>query len=138
MKKEWIPWLYLALGLAQAAHSIEEVLTGLWRWMPLVTGALHERAGWVPVLAMPEQTFIVANMVIIALMLGFSPFVFLNRSWAWKVAAAVAVVETINGVGHLSGAAAVGGYFSGCIASVGLILFSVPIWGRRWFFRKEL
>ena len=30
MKRTAFPWLYLGLGFAQAAHSIEEVLAGLW------------------------------------------------------------------------------------------------------------
>jgi hypothetical protein len=136
--KKWLPWMYLGLGLSQAAHSIEEVLTGLWRWMPLVSGAVHLRLSWVPILHMPEMTFIIANMVIITLMLGFSPFPFLNPGWPWKVATVVAIIETINGIGHISAALVTGGYFSGCIAAIGLIAFSVPIWGRKWIFRKEM
>ena len=133
----YLPWFYLALGLAQAAHSIEEVLTGLWRWMPIVTGGLHTRSTWMPVLVMPEQTFIIANMVIIALMLGFSPFVFLSHTWAWTVVMGIAIIETVNGMGHLSAALAVHGYFPGCITATALLLFSVLIWSRRWFVRKE-
>lgn len=134
--KTHLPWLYLALALAQAAHSIEEVLTGLWRWMPLVSGVLHKRTGWTPVLAMPEQTFIISNMVIIILLLAFSPIVFLNRTWAWTVATVVAVIQTLNGVNHVSMALALHGYFSGCITGMVLILISVPLWGRRWIFKE--
>ncbi len=133
--RNWIPWLYLLLGLAQAGHSIEEVSTGLWRWMPVVSGQVHARLSWVPVVSMPEMTFIIGNMLIITLMLAFSPLVFLNRTWTWAVVTAVAAVETVNAVGHLSAALAMRGYFSGCIAAVGLLAFSLPIWGRRWFFR---
>ncbi len=132
-----VPWLYLVLGLAQVAHSIEEVLTGLWRWMPVVTGALHTQLNWIPVLAMSEQTFVVANLVINSPMLALSPFVFLNQAWAWKVVTAVAVVETLNGIGHLSAALVVGGYFSGCLTAIGLLLFSIPIWSRNWILRKK-
>ena len=132
----YLPWLFLGLGLAQAAHSIEEVLTDLWRWMPLVSGTLHSRTGWTPVVAMPEMTFIIGNMIIIALMLGFSPLPFINRTWAWKVATIVAVVETVNGLNHVGAAILTGGYFSGCITGVALILLSVPIWGRKWIFKE--
>jgi hypothetical protein len=134
--KKYIPWLYLGLGFAQAAHSIEEILTGLWRWMPLVSGALHNWSGWTPVLVMPEQTFIIANMVIITLMLGFAPFVFLTHTWVWTIVTVVAVIETVNGVGHVSMALAHHINFPGCITGVALVLFSVPLWGRRWFFKE--
>jgi hypothetical protein len=135
--RQSLPWLYLALGLAQAAHSIKEVLTGLWRWMPLLSAALHNQLGWTPVLVMPEYTFIIANMIIITLMIGFSPIVFLNHTWAWTIATIVAVIETVNGVGHVSMALARHTYFSGCITGVALVLFSVPLWGWKWIFKKE-
>ena len=134
--QKWIPWLYLALGLAQAAHSIEEVFTGLWRWMPIVSGQVHEHFAWVPILAESPMTFIVGNMVIIAVVLALSPLVFLNHTWAWFLATVIAVIETVNGLGHISAALAIHGYFSGCITAIGLLLISLPIWGRRWLFRK--
>ncbi len=135
-RRNLIPWFYLLLGLAQAGHSIEEVLTGLWRWMPVVSGQVHARLSWVPVVSMAEMTFIVGNMLIIALMLAFSPLVFLNRTWAWTIMTIVAAVETVNAIGHLGAALAVRGYFPGCIAAAGLLAFSLPIWGRRWLFRS--
>ena len=133
-----LPWLYLGLGFAQAAHSIEEVLTGLWRWMPIVSGVFHAQTGFIPTVVMSERTFIIGNMIIIALMLGFSPLLFLNRTWAWSIATVVAVIQTMNGAGHISMAFAHHGYFPGCISGVALILFSVPIWARRWIWCKEI
>jgi hypothetical protein len=131
-----LPWLFLGLGLAQAAHSIEEVLTGLWKWMPLVSGALHSRTGWTPVVAMPEQTFIIGNMVIITLILAFSPLPFINRMWAWKIATVIAVVETVNGLNHVGAAILTRSYFSGCISGVALILLGVFIWANKWIFKE--
>jgi hypothetical protein len=136
--QKWIPWLYLGLGLSQAGHSIEEVLTGLWRWMPVVSGTIHHLVTWLPIVRMPEMTFIIANMLLITLMLGFSPILFLNRTWAWTIATVVAAVETVNAAGHLSMALALHGYFSGSLAAIFLLFFSVPIWGRRIFFKKGL
>ena len=131
-----LPWLYLGLGLTQAAHSIEEVLTGLWRWMPIVSAALRSRTGWTPLVRMPEQTFIIGNMVIIALMLGFSPLPFLNHSWAWKLVTIFALIETLNGLDHVSAAILTGTYFSGCITGVALIMIGALIWGRKWIFKE--
>jgi hypothetical protein len=132
-----VPWLYLGLGLAQAAHSIEEVLTGLWLRMPVVSGAIHTRLGFVPVVGWSATGFAVANLVIVALMLGFSPFPFLNRTWSWTVVTVVAVVETINALIHLSGALVTGEYFPGCITAVLLLGLSIPIWSRKSLRRKE-
>ena len=120
-----IPWLFLALGLAQAAHSVEEVLTGLWRNLPMVTGYLHARLAWLPVMNWSAAGFAAANLVIVALLLGFSPFPFLNKTWAWKVAGIAAVIETINGLLHTGAALVTGAYFSGCISAVFLLFFGL-------------
>ena len=122
------PWLYLGLGFAQTAHSIEEVLTGLWTWMPVVSGVVHERFGFIPQLGWSGQGFAAANLVIVALLLGFSPLVFMHLPWAWRVARVVAVFETINGLGHIAAALASGAYIPGCISGVALVVVSVPLW----------
>ena len=125
--KLMLPWLYLALGAAQAAHSVEEVLTGLWNNFPVVTGFLNARTGWVPVMTWSGEGFAAANLVIVAFLLGFSPFPFQNRTWAWKVVGVIAAVETLNGLGHMSAALVTGGYFSGCISAVFLFIIGVLI-----------
>ena len=125
MMKDGIPgfaWLYFGIAIFQALHSIEEYLTGLYLWMPLVSGRLHEQVAWIPVLDMGEATFATANMVIIAALFALSPFVFLSRPWALRVALVIAVVEIANGIGHLTGAILTGGYFPGCVMGVGLIV----------------
>jgi len=122
-----IPWLFLLLGLAQAAHSVEEVLTGLWKNFPAVTGFLHARLAWLPVMSWSANGFAAANLVIVAVLLGFSPFPFLNKTWAWRAAGIAAVIEILNGLGHTSAALVTGSYFSGCISAVFLLLFGLLI-----------
>lgn len=117
-QQNWIPWLYLALGLTQAAHSVEEVLTGLWKNLPIVTDLIHDRQQSVPVLQWSMEGFAAANMVIVALMLGFSPVVFQKHAWAVKIVRVVAVIEVLNGLLHLIPAIITGGYWSGCISAV--------------------
>ncbi len=126
--KAYFPWVFLALGFVQAAHSMEEVATGLWTWMPIVSGMVRAKLSFFPILGWSEQGFVLANMIIIALILGFSPLPFLNRSWAWKIATIVAVIETVNGLNHVGAAIVRGGYFSGCISGIALILISTLIW----------
>lgn len=117
----WIPWLYLALGLTQAAHSVEEVLTGLWKNLPAVTGLLHARLPFVPGLNWSAEGFAMANMVIVAVLLGLSPFVFQEHVWALKIAGVVAVIEVLNGVFHIIPAMVKGGYWPGSISAVFLL-----------------
>ncbi len=126
--RTFFPWLFLGLGFAQAAHSMEEVATGLWKWMPIVSGAVRAKFGFFPILGWSEQGFTLANMVLIALILGFSPLPFLNHTWAWKIVTVTAVIETVNGLNHVGAAIARGSYFSGCISGVALIVLSLLIW----------
>lgn len=124
MGKVELPWLYYGLAIFQALHSTEEVLTGLWRWMPRVTVALHERLGWFPAMQdMGETNFAVANLLIVTGFLVLVPFLFEHRRWALSLAFWIAVIEIVNGTGHLTAAIAFRGYFPGVIAGLGLILF---------------
>ncbi len=119
------PWLYLLLGLTQAAHSVEEVHTGLWQNLPIVTGWLQARLPWVPVLEWNASGFAAANLVIVALLLGMSGFVFLRQPWTKHLVCVVAVVEMLNGLGHLSAALVSGGYFSGSISAIFLFILGL-------------
>lgn len=119
--QKWIPWLYLALGLTQAAHSVEEVLTGLWKNLPVVTGLLHERLPILPVLSWSAEGFAAANLVIVALMLGFSPFVFQKHTWAVKIVRVVAVIEVLNGLIHIIPVIVTGAYWSGSVSALFLL-----------------
>jgi hypothetical protein len=122
-------WFYLGLGIAQAAHSIEEYLTRLQDWFPIVTGRLHDLTGFSPVLYMGERTFVVANMAIITGILALGPFIFQRRSRTLKAAVVISVCEALNGLGHISAAVYTNGYFPGCISAVGLLAFSLLFLG---------
>jgi hypothetical protein len=131
-----VPWSYLLLSLAQAAHSVEEIYTHLYERMPRVSGVLHQSLGFIPVLHPSAEWFASVNVVVVAAIFFLSPFVFQNRNWAWTIATGIAIIETVNGIGHISAALVTGGYFPGCIAAAGLLLFSIPIWARKWLVRK--
>jgi hypothetical protein len=128
MKKNIFPWLYLGLGFAQSAHSIEEVLAGLWKWSPATPGGLLSYFADLSLFNTTTENFAAANIAIVALLIGLSPFVFLELPWAWKAARVVAVGETINGILHLTGAVLTGGYFPGCISGLLLLALSIPLW----------
>ena len=126
-KPRLVAWLYLGLGLAQAAHSVEEVLTGLWKNMPMVTGWMHERFAAIPILQWSAEGFAAANLVIVAIMLGFSPFPFVNFTWSWKIVRVVAVIELLNGLLHLGGIILMRGYWPGCISGGLLVILSIVL-----------
>lgn len=121
-----LSWFYYGIAISQALHSTEEVLTGLWAWLPRLTTAWHEKVNRIPVLlGWGETNFAVANLVIVAALLALMPFVFERRTWALKLAFWIAVVEIINGAGHLMAAMTLRGYFPGVLAGLGLLFFGV-------------
>lgn len=122
MKKTSISVFYLALGVMQAIHSSEEYLTRLFDWFPIVTAHIRNWIAITPVLRMEEHTFVVLNIFLIVVILSISPFVFLEKPWALRIAMIIAVVELLNGLAHLSAAVYIGGYFPGSVSAIGLVI----------------
>jgi len=112
-------WL---LGLAQAAHSIEEMISRLYDFMWVAT----ERLG-LPRMGMTATSFAAVNMAIIAFLLGVAPFVSARRPWAVAVAWAAAIVEILNGIGHLTGALIFRGYVPGAATAPLLVAAGVAL-----------
>jgi hypothetical protein len=112
-------WL---LALAQAAHSIEEIRTGLYDFMWEATFRLG-----LPRMGMSAVTFAVVNMAIIAVLLGLVPFVGEERPWSLAVAWIVAIVEVANGVGHLTGTVIFRRYVPGAATAPFLILGGIAL-----------
>ncbi|MFZ6027020.1 MAG: HXXEE domain-containing protein [Chloroflexota bacterium] len=115
-------WLYLALVFAQALHSLEEICTGLWRQLSIVTAAMHARNAAIPVKQTNEREFTAANLLIVLAMAALLPFRFCRHPWAMNVAAGVAAVEVINGSLHVAEAVAAGGYFPGVLSGTLVLL----------------
>jgi Protein of unknown function with HXXEE motif len=112
-------WL---LGLAQAAHSMEEMRTRLYDFMWIAT----ERLGLAP-MGMSATTFALVNMGIIAFLLGIAPFVAERRDWAIGVAWIAAIIEIANGVGHLTAVLVFRGYAPGAITAPLLLAAGVAL-----------
>lgn len=122
------PFLYLALVIIQAAHSLEEYLTSLYDWFPVVTGYIHDVTGFFPIIRMNKQTFAVLNIALITFLLYTSPFVFQKKRWALKIAKITAVVETLNGITHISAALYIGGYYPGSLSAIGLLIVGILLY----------
>jgi hypothetical protein len=103
-------WL---LGLAQAAHSMEEMRARLYDFFWVATGRLHEIAPGISQVRMSAQTFALLNMSFITVLLGSVPFVRARKSPALALAGFAGVIEVLNGVGHTAGAIWFGGYVPG-------------------------
>lgn len=120
-KLQRVGTLYWLLAFAQAMHSIEEMRTGLYDFFWTMTGVIHNAFPGFPQFRWDAVTFAVVNMGIITFVLGIAPFVREGRGWALGLAAVVAVIETLNGIGHISAAFYFGGYVPG-VASAPLLL----------------
>jgi len=117
---------YWLLGLAQAAHSMEETRNRLYDvgfWT--VTGIFHQYAAWFPQFSMDVDTFVTLNMFFIALILGTSPLVWAGARWALWFAGLLGVIETLNGIAHLSAAVYFGGYWPGAFTAPFLLCLGV-------------
>ena len=117
--------IYLLLGLAQASHSIEEMRTHLYDFFWTVSGILHSAFPGFPQFRMAADTFAVINMTFIALLLGTVPAVAAGKRWALTLAGVAGVIEVLNGVGHLSGAAFFGGYVPGAASAPLLLILGI-------------
>ena len=117
-------WL---LGLTQAAHSIEEMRTGLYDFFWTATGRIQSWAPGFPRMRMTAGTFAAINMSIIAFLLGVAPFVAARKDWAITIAWVAAVIETLNGLGHLAGAVVFGGYVPGAATAPFLVVAGIGL-----------
>ena len=120
-------YTFLALILAQAAHSVEEYCFGLYQvFAParLVSGLLSDD---------PARGFIAANAALV--LFGLWCYVARVRAgrrsavgWAWLWV----FVECGNGVGHPAVALARGRYFPGVATAPALLALSVYLAAQLW------
>jgi uncharacterized protein with HXXEE motif len=103
-------WL---LGLAQAAHSLEETRARLYDFFWTATGRLHEILPAITQMRMSAQTFALLNMSFIAILLGAVPFVRARNPAAIALAWLAGAVEVVNALGHTAGAIWFRGYVPG-------------------------
>lgn len=114
--------LYLSLGLAQAAHSFEEIVTHLYDFFWVVTGVLHRAVSWFPQFRWPADLFAAVNVLLVALLLGTWPFVERRNTAALYLAWIAGMVETVNGFNHIAAAFFFRGYAPGVITAPVLLV----------------
>jgi hypothetical protein len=104
---------YWFLGLAQAAHSIEEMRMRLYDFFWVATGRIHEVVPAVTQMRMSAQTFALLNMTFITILLGTVPAVRARQPFALALAGVWGTIEVLNGIGHTAGAIWFRGYVPG-------------------------
>jgi hypothetical protein len=117
-------WL---LGIAQAAHSIEETLTRLYDFFWVATGRLHEIVPTIAQTRMTPRTFALLNLSLIAILLGSVPFVRARKPLALGLAGIAGGIEVVNGIGHTAGAIWFRGYVPGVATAPFLIVTGVLV-----------
>ncbi len=120
-----VPTAFAALTVSQFCHSIEEVVTGLYEWMPRVTGSIRERVGFIPRINVSRNQFSLVNVGIVMFMVTISVLLFRRIPWAVRVARAVAFVEILNGLAHIVAMIITRRYFPGAFSAVALIVCGV-------------
>lgn len=118
---------YWLLGLAQAAHSIEEMRMGLYDFFWYATGRIREIVPSFPQMRMSAQTFALLNMAFIAILLGSVPAVRARRPFALLLAGAAGAIEVVNGIGHAAGAIWLRRYVPGLATAPLLIVTGVLV-----------
>jgi hypothetical protein len=126
---------YWLLGLAQAAHSIEEMRTRLYDFFWIATGRIHEIVPSVSQVRMSAETFALLNLSFIAVLLGTVPAVRARVPLALGLSGLAATIEILNGIGHTAGAIWFRGYVPGVVTAPVLFVTGLMVWRE---LRREL
>lgn len=123
---------YWLLGLAQAAHSIEEMRMRLYDFFWVATGRIHEVVPAVTQMRMSAETFALLNMTFITVLLGTVPAVRARRPFALALAGVSGTIEVLNGIGHTAGAIWFRGYVPGVATAPFLLVTGVLVLKELW------
>jgi len=106
---------------------MEEMSAHLYDFFWIATGRVQDMVFFFPQFRMAAETFAILNIGFVTLILASVPFLNLNHGWARKFAWFWAVVEIINGIGHLSVVIAISGYVPGAISAPLLIITGIVL-----------
>lgn len=105
--------LYPGLVFAEVLHSFEDYVSGYYVRNPL--------------LALSPEYFVLLTAAMILLLAALIPSVAHGRRWALRLAKFWAVVEILNGSGHLMGALIEWGYYPGMWTAPLLLIFGAAL-----------
>jgi hypothetical protein len=126
------PRLYVTLALLQVAHSAEEYFTRFYQRIREGSSLLHGVLPFFPVFQFSEKFFVTVNLVLIVTILAIIPVIYEGGLVARFMATVLAIIETVNGVGHLTITAMMGAYFPGALTAPFLIIVSALLLRQAW------
>lgn len=105
--------LYPALVVAQFLHGFEDFAAGFHSTFPLYSLA--------------REFFVLLHLGLLLLLASLIPSVAHGRRWALGVAKLFAIVEIVNGVGHLMISLIVWSYYPGAFTAPLLLIFGAAL-----------
>ena len=105
--------LYPALVIAQFLHGFEDFVAGFHEAFPLYSLA--------------PEFFVLLHLGLFLLLAALIPSVAHGRRWALKLAKLFAVIEILNGAGHLMIAAIEWDYYPGSFTAPLLLIFGAAL-----------
>ena len=122
-------FLYSFIGLVifQIFMSMEEIIGHFPKWLKLLTGKVHLKVPFFPVIQINEQVFMFISLIIIIILFVFLAFLFLDSKWSRLLAVILGVLEVINGGLHILTSLYFMLYLPGSISAIGLIIFGLLV-----------
>jgi hypothetical protein len=117
--------LYITLVLLQVAHSFEEYFTRFYERIGEGSSLLHGAVGFVPVFQFSHNFFVIVNVVLITTIIALIEVVNQGGISGRCIATLLAVIETLNGVAHLTIAVMMRAYFPGALTAPFLLVVGV-------------
>lgn len=105
--------LYPGLVLAQGLHSFEDFVSGFYERLPGLSEA-------------PEY-YVLISLAILLLLAALVPSVAHGRRWALRLARLIAILEVLNGAGHLMLGILEWGYFPGMWTAPVILFFGAAL-----------
>lgn len=105
--------LYPGLVFAEFLHGFEDYVNGFYQSFPLYT--------------ISPELFVTMTLALLLLLAALIPSVAHGRRWALQVAKFWAIVEILNGTGHLMISLFEGGYYPGMWTAPLLLVFGAAL-----------
>lgn len=85
----------LGLILAQIYASMEQIIKHYQLFFPVITGKVHHKISFFPVITMPEGIFLLLNLFIIVTLFVCGAFIFLEMKWTRLVILILTLIEIV-------------------------------------------
>ena len=86
-------FLYSFIGLVifQIFMSMEEIIGHFPKWLLLLTGKVHQRLPFFPVVNVNDQVYMFISLIVIIILFVFLAFLFLDSKWSRLLAVIIGV-----------------------------------------------